>query len=173
MKMRKVLVAVDDSETSRELARFVHDFFGDESVEILGVNVATRPPQWIAPGIGYGAVFPAFPMVTANGELSADVELRNDARDQAAQVLGESGLDTAAPIGAIGDPVVAIMAAAAEHDVDLIAVGGDDGGFLDRIMDRSVARVLLSEAGRPILVVPPPEPASASGATTDRRATSR
>ena len=58
MMKRKVLVAVDGSETSREVARFVHDFFGEDSVEVLGLNVASRPPEWIAPGIGTARSFP-------------------------------------------------------------------------------------------------------------------
>ncbi len=158
MTRRKVMVAVDDSETSREAAHFVHELFGDGSVEILGVNVARRPLQLVAPGVGYGAVFPAFPLVTADGDLSVDVELRNDAREEAAHVLDESGFDHATAIGAVGDTVAVIIAAAEEHDVDLIVVGGDDAGFLDRIIDRSVSRALLSDAGRPVLVVPPPTP---------------
>ena len=88
--------------------------------------------------------------------------MRNEARERAAQVLGESGLDDATPVGAVGDAVEAIVTAADEYNVDLIAVGGDDAGFLDRIIDRSVARALLSNAGCPVLVVPPPDPESTS-----------
>lgn len=163
----KVLVAVDDSETAHEAARFVSDLFRSAEVEVLGVNVAPRPRPWIAPGIGYGMVMPVFPPPAAEIAVVDDDDLAHDARSRAAQTLCESGLDDAAAIGAVGDPVDAIVTAALDHDVDLIVVGGDDRGFLGRLLDRSVARALLREAGLPVLVIPPatdpgePDPAEA------------
>ena len=77
------------------------------------------------------------------------------ARDEAAAVLERTGLTDATAMGAVGDPVQAIVTAAAEFDVDVIVVGGDEGGFLGRLLDHSVARALLRDARRPVLVVPP------------------
>jgi len=153
-----VLVALDDSAGSREAARFVREFFEDD--EVLGINVAEYPHTWIAPGIGYGVVFPAFPVevptVMDEGGTERAVA---DARERAARELAETGLDQATPIAATGDPVAAIVRAATELDADLIVVGGDDAGLLGRLLDRSVARALLREARCPILVVPVPEEA--------------
>lgn len=39
-QMRRILVAIDDSEASVRAADFVHRFFADMPVEILAVNVA-------------------------------------------------------------------------------------------------------------------------------------
>ena len=50
-------------------------------------------------------------------------------------------------IGAVGDPVASIVDAAREHDVDLIVVGGDEVGFIGRLLDHSVARALLATPG--------------------------
>jgi nucleotide-binding universal stress UspA family protein len=47
------------------------------------------------------------------------------------------------------------VTAAAQFDVDVIVVGGDEGGFFGRLLDHSVARALLRDARRPVLVVPP------------------
>jgi nucleotide-binding universal stress UspA family protein len=149
----RILLAVHDSDTSRRTARAVRDLF--PSAEILAIDVADRPLQWIAPGIGYGVVFPAFPALGDDGHDVREVEVRRGAREQAAQVMDDSGVEDVRTIGAMGDPVTAILNAAKDHDVDAIAVGGDGGGLLDRLLDRSVARALLDDADRPVLVVPP------------------
>lgn len=154
---RRILVALDDSSSSQRAAAFVRDFFAPATdVEVLGVNVARLPQPWIAPGLGYGVVMPSFGAGSASdagGELGAE-RLEEAARDQASEVLEANELTDARSIGAVGDPVAAIVDAAREHDVDLIVVGGDEAGFLGRLLDRSVTRGLLRDAGRPILVVP-------------------
>jgi nucleotide-binding universal stress UspA family protein len=152
--VHRILIAVDDGETASKTARVARALFDDDSTEILGVNVAARPVQWLAPGMGYGMVFSAFPVLDSSGDRTIDVELRTGARQQAEQVLDDAGIDDAVAIGALGDAVTAILTAAAEHQVDLIAVGGDDAGFLDRMFGRSVPRALLTDADRPVLVVP-------------------
>jgi nucleotide-binding universal stress UspA family protein len=145
---------VDDSDSARFAVRAVRDIFCDRSAEILAVNVARRPIQAIAPGVGYGMVFPGFPLVTEDGELTVDAQLRQKARANAADTLAQAGVDDAAAVGAVGDPVTAILAAAEANDVDLIVAGTEGPGFLDRLFDRSVALALISESTRPVLVVP-------------------
>ncbi len=154
---RRILVALDDSVSSQRAAVFVRDFFAPATdIEVLGVNVAQLPRPWIAPGLGYGVVMA--PFVTGSppepgSHLGAE-QLGETARAQAAELLEANELADAQSIGAVGDPVVAIVNAAREYDADLIVVGGDDTGFLGRLLDRSVTRGLLRDARRPILVVP-------------------
>ncbi len=155
-----LLVALDDSPSSHEAARFVHDFFaGDEA---LGINVAELPRAWIAPGIGYGVVFPPFPAevpIIVDGAIVDEAVTEravSDAHELAARELADTGLSDATPVAATGDPVTAILRAAAEHHVDLIVVGADKTGLLGRLLDRSVAHALLRRARCPILVVPAP-----------------
>ncbi len=157
---RTLLVALDDSPSSHEAARFVSDFFAGD--EVLGINVAEFPRTWIAPGIGYGMVFPPFPVDVPIGDgpvVHDEVTDRAvaDAQELAARELAATGLVEATPVAATGDPVAAIVRAAAEYHADLIVVGGDDAGLLGRLLDRSVTRALLREARCPILVVPAPQ----------------
>jgi nucleotide-binding universal stress UspA family protein len=147
----RVLVALDDGEASVRAAEAVREFFGDTDVEILGINVAANPQTWVAPGLGYGMVAPVFPSATTQAAEEVAVDR---AQEQAAAALSESGLE-ATPLGAVGEPVSAIVAAADRHDVDVIVVGGDEAGFLGRLFDQSVPRALLRDARRPVLVVPP------------------
>jgi nucleotide-binding universal stress UspA family protein len=157
--MTRILVALDDSEGSLRAARVARELFGEGDAEVLGINVASLPQTWIAPGIGYGMVTPVFP--PAVGDTVENVSVQQ-AEAQAAAVLERSGLADATALGAIGDPVAAIVAAATEFDVDVIVVGGDEAGFLGRLLDHSVSRALLRDAGRPVLVVPS-EPDDSSG----------
>jgi nucleotide-binding universal stress UspA family protein len=151
---------LDDSPSSHAAARFVCDYF--EGDDVLGINVAELPRTWIAPGIGYGMVFPPYPVdvpigggpVVYDGVTDLAVA---DARELAARELAATGLVEAMPVPATGDPVEAIVRAAAEHHADMIVVGRDDTGLLGRLLDRSVTRALLREAHCPILVVPAPQ----------------
>ncbi len=154
---RRILVALDDSRSSQRAAAFVSEFFAPATdIEVLGVNVAELPQPWIAPGLGYGVVMPPFAAgsMPAVGREHGAQRIEEEAEDQASQMLEANDLSSAQSLGAVGDPVAAIVAAAREHDVDLIVVGGDEAGFLGRLLDRSVTRGLLREARRPILVVP-------------------
>jgi nucleotide-binding universal stress UspA family protein len=148
------LVALDDSETSLHAAEVVRDLFDGADVEVLGINVASNPQAWIAPGVGYGMVMPVFPTRTV---VAAEEVAVNRAEEHAAAALSEHGLPEATPLGALGDPATAIVAAADSYGVDVVVVGGDDAGFLGRLLDHSVSRALLRDAGRPVLVVPPDE----------------
>jgi nucleotide-binding universal stress UspA family protein len=159
----RILVALDDGEGSLHAARTARELFGGPDTDVLGINVATLPQAWIAPGVGYGMVTPVFP--PAVGDAVETVSVRQ-AEARAAAVLEESGLADATALGAIGDPVAAIVAAAVELDVDVIVVGGDEAGFLGRLLDQSVSRALLRDAGRPVLVVPP-APDESSAAPTE------
>jgi nucleotide-binding universal stress UspA family protein len=161
----KVLVALDDSETSLHAAGVVRDLFDDADVEVLGINVASNPQTWIAPGVGYGMVMPVFPTTTA---VAAEEVAASRAEEHAAAALSESGLAEATPLGALGDPVGAIVAAADSYAVDVVVVGGDDAGFFGRLFDHSVSRALLRDAGRPVLVVPPEEKPEEKGARPQR-----
>jgi nucleotide-binding universal stress UspA family protein len=64
-----------------------------------------------------------------------------------------SGLARAEPLVEVGMPVDRIVAAADEHDVDVIVVGAHDKGFLRRLVDPSVSEGVIHRAHRPVLVV--------------------
>src|ERR687891_239034 len=77
--MKRVLVAVDETEASRRAAEFVDRFFAGMDVSITAVNVARQPVEWL-PATPYGGVF-AWPWpYRAGADLAgAEEELAQEA----------------------------------------------------------------------------------------------
>ena len=158
--MTRVLVAVDDSESSVHAAETAHRLFGDEA-EYLAVNVTNivdlAAIPWYGAGWGspyaapYGAVWSYRSDVTLDPEGTADGEKTAEA--QAREVADESGLHNAAVVGEEGDPADAVLRAAEEHHVDVIVVGVHERGWFDRLVRPSVSKEILREAKVPVLVV--------------------
>jgi nucleotide-binding universal stress UspA family protein len=65
-----------------------------------------------------------------------------------------SGLTDAVAVGELGDPVDAIIGAAEARDADLIVLGSNHRGLLQRVFERSVSKTVVKLADRPVLVVP-------------------
>jgi nucleotide-binding universal stress UspA family protein len=147
--MKKILVAVDETEASRRAAAFVDEFFSSEDYSVSAVNVARQPTDWMPatmPAVPFGAVSP-WPYAPEMKEALA--------RQEAA---GEAIVNRQAPEGAdtevfFGDTVEAILAAADDVGADLIVVGSNDKGFLQRLFSGSVSEGLVRSSTRPVLVV--------------------
>lgn len=158
--MTRVLVAVDESEGSVRAAETAHRLFGDDA-DYLAVNVtnvvdlATIP--WYGAGWGapyaapYGAVWAYRSDVAVDPTGSADGEQM--ATTHAREVAEESGLPGAEAVGEEGDPATAVLRAAVERDVDVIVVGSEHRGWLDRVLRPSVSKEIVKHAGVPVLVV--------------------
>ena len=158
--MTRVLVAVDDSESSVKAAETAHRLFGDDA-EYLAVNctnvvdLATVP--WYGAGWGspyaapYGAVWAYRSDVEVTPDGIADSE--KTAEDHARSVVAESGIGDATAIGEEGDPADAVLRAAEEHHVDVIVVGTHERGWFDRLVRPSVSKEIIKEAKVPVLVV--------------------
>lgn len=148
---RRILVAVDESDASRRVADFVNTFFDGLGMEITAINVgrgpwiaAPYPPAGVAFGWGLAATSPAaYP-------IEGDTEVQLEAGDR---VIDRSGIHDTDRIIDIGDPVELITQAAVERDVDLIVVGSNHKGLLDRLLSGSVSTELVRSAPRPVLVV--------------------
>src|SRR5919108_115131 len=57
--VKRILVALDESEASAHAAEFVNSFFADRTqFEVLALNVASVPVPWVDAGIGYAGVYP-------------------------------------------------------------------------------------------------------------------
>ena len=155
--MRHVLLAVDESEASRRAAAFVGRFFGGLDVAVTAVNVARAPIGWastspyaVLPPVPYGGVY-TWPLTDADRELiDADADRAEREARAVAAGLAPPGADIDV---AFGDPVEAIVRAAEEHDADIIVVGCQHKGTLQRLFGRSVSEELSREAPRPVLVV--------------------
>jgi nucleotide-binding universal stress UspA family protein len=151
--MPLILVAVDTSEGSRRASEFVDRFFAGMDATIKAVNVARTPPG-MATAPPYGAVYtwPWWPGVSEREREAFDEALAEERQ------AGETVAYTQAPADAdidvvFGEAVDAISAAAEEENADLIVVGANDKGFLERLMTGSVSEDLAREAPRPVLIV--------------------
>ena len=143
-RVRRVLVAVDGSETARAALRFV--------------RIVHRPDVHV----GLLHVLPA-PMASggrrqrrsaANREpgqaprpADADAVLAD-----AAAVLGGTGRPVEQLVSE-GDPAREIVRIAEDRDVDLVVVGARGLGTLERLLLGSVSEAVLHHAGRPVLIV--------------------
>jgi nucleotide-binding universal stress UspA family protein len=158
--MTRVLVAVDDSESSVHAAETAHRLFGD-TAEYFAVNVTNivdlASIPWYGAGWGspyaapYGAVWAYRTDVALDPEGIADGEKTAEA--QAREVADESGLGAAEAVGEEGDPADAVLRAAEEHHVDVIVVGTEHRGWFDRLVRPSVSKEIIRESKIPVLVV--------------------
>jgi nucleotide-binding universal stress UspA family protein len=148
--MTTVLVAVDESDASERVAAFVNHFFAADD-EIVGLNVASGPANWVPAMVGWGGLFPwGYP----DPDLAGAPDLREEAHEQTRSTVAESGLEASDAIGAQGDPVDAILAAAERRGADLIVVGSNHRGAIRQAIEPSVSRKVMRQADRPVLVVP-------------------
>lgn len=142
--MIRVLLALDESVASFRAAREGARLFRTDA-EFLVINVARVPVPWL-PVSGFGTVSLPPPSWDA-----ADLATFSEA--DLLQRAGEAGASPAEVVTAVGDPVQCICAAAEEHDVDVVVVGGHDKGFLARLFDPSVSAGVVRGTHRPVLVV--------------------
>lgn len=154
--MTRVLIAVDHSEESSAAAERAHALFGDDASYLI-VNVMEH-----SDGVAgaWGHVYPVatpfgtFPLLSRRAVAAVDQpSTEEEAAETAEEVAVESDLDGAETIGAAGDPVVAILAAAHEHDVDVIVIGSHQRNWFGRLFDPSMASQILKKADVPVLVV--------------------
>lgn len=148
--MTTVLVAIDESDASERVAAFVNRFFPADD-EIVGLNVATGPATWVPSMVGWGGLFPwGYP----DPALADAPDLRQQAHEQTGRAVAESGLEAEESLGAQGDPVDAILAAAERRGADLIVVGSNHRGAFRQVFEPSVSKQVTRQADRPVLVVP-------------------
>ena len=75
------------------------------------------------------------------------------AEAQAREVAEQSGLPDAEAVGEEGDPATAVLRAADELHVDVIVVGTEERGWLDRLLRPSVSKEIVRHAHVPVLLV--------------------
>ena len=164
--MTKVLIAVDDSETSIAAARTAHELFGD-SAEYIVLNVAASGPMiWGDGALQYGMVYPvSMPGVGVMGGLPFAIKTPaggsdrqasytpiDDAASTARNIAVDAGLSDAESIGEIGDASHAIVTAANAHGADVIVIGSHDRSWFKRLLTPSVSGAVLRESDVPVLV---------------------
>lgn len=142
--MIRVLLALDESVASFRAAREGARLFRGDA-EFLVINVARVPVPWVPVG-GFGEVSPRLPSWDA-ASMAPFTEA------DLLQRAGEAGANPAEVLTSSGDPVERICAAAEEHDVDVVVVGGHDKGFVARLFEPSVSAGVVRGTHRPVLVV--------------------
>ena len=154
--MTRILLALDDTDSSRAAAETAHRLFGDDA-EYLAVYVAANPEATSSMTWGsvYGYPFTAPPVLLDRTARSA-TDVVESARGVASRRATDAGVDAEA-IGEIGDPAHAIARAAEDHDVDVIVVGHDERGWLRSLLDPSVTYELISTTSTPVMVVTAPD----------------
>lgn len=163
--MTRVLIAVDDSETSISAARTAHRLFGDDADYVV-LNVASNPMVWGDDSFQYGQVYPVamagagamggFPFAI-KAPAGADgggvpVDQVADAVQTAEDVAIAAGLADATPIGDTGDAAHAIVTAAINHDADVIVIGSHDRSWFSRLVMPSVSGFVVRESNVPVLI---------------------
>lgn len=150
--MKNVLIAVDGSDLDRTVLRCSHALFGDDA-HYLVVNVHAEPLVYPTIALAHGMA-----STMATPELLRFVDDENsDPRAEAAAAAQRAaeieGLTDVEVDVEAGDPVAAILAAAQENHVDVIAVGSHGRRWFERLFAPSVSNALVHKAHRPVLVI--------------------
>ena len=151
-RARRVLLAVDGSETSRRAVEFVEagPALRDSRIEVLTVVPSRTPPASVMLGGVYGASLRAY-------EDSIDAA-RAQGEGVAAGACAElraAGHDVHWSIAA-GDAGHEIIATAARSEADLVILGSHGRTGVSRLLLGSVARNVLLHSGSSVLIVREP-----------------
>lgn len=153
--MTRVLIAVDGTSSDRLVVNQTHNVFGDDAEYVL-INVR-RDPMMIAAttiGVGMSAMVPAGDLRMAYGDDEDSLQSEADvATATARDAATEANLAGATAVGEIGLEPDAILHAADEFSVDVIAVGDHDRGFFSKLMSPSVSEAVTERAHVPVLVI--------------------
>jgi nucleotide-binding universal stress UspA family protein len=139
--MKKILIATDGSEESRQAVDFGLELADEQAAPVVLVHVA--PAVDVVPTSGFGMTG-AVPHELTDYDWSPLTEAR--------ALAEELGIDVRTQM-LRGDTVDEIVAYADTVDADLIVVGSRGHGALASALLGSVSRGVLHEARRPVLVV--------------------
>ncbi len=164
--MKKILIAVDDSETSVRAAHCAHELFGDDAQYTVLCVATSIPVMWGEFAMGSGMAYPlavapggytgGVPFVVSDPVTHDDSGKVVTAVDIAEKTAIDVATDAAIPsprtIGEQGDPALAIVEAARKYEVDVIVVGSHDRGWFSRLLSGSVATAVVRSSEIPVLV---------------------
>ena len=162
---KRVLVAVDDGDTSRHAARVARSLFGDLADSWVGNVGGPDVVLWRDMPLAWGVPYPVMLVGGAEGEVfgervevgasgPVETDSAQAAQETARHVADDVALPGATPLGTTGNPAEQIRKVADEHDVDVIVVGWHEKGWWERIFDPSVPKEILRHINRPVLVIP-------------------
>ena len=136
--MKTILVGYDDTEPAKRALARAAELAGAFGAGLVVTSVA---PVLVPAGRGAAGIDPTDPPAEHRAQL-----------DHARQQLQGKGIETRF-VNAVGDPAETIVAAAEEHDADLIVVGTREPGLLERLLGTSVSQGVSHRAHRDVLIV--------------------
>jgi len=140
--MRRILVAVDGTQASREAARTALEYAGGLCSQVTFVHVL---PERVAEEAGEAPEFAAFERAC---EQYAEELLKETCAGTASRPWKTNTLI------AHGEPAAVLSTLAADEDVDLVIVGARARGSFARTLLGSVSGELMCRCPKPVLVVP-------------------
>lgn len=142
MSERTVLVAIDGSEASVRVARWLDEFFADTDHTLIAAHVA--------PDDASARISARWPYAGApHGRFEIQRRSPGGVKPQIWDLFDADG-----EIVAVGHDVADAVRDLAERlQVDLIVVGSNHKGLLERIISPSTSQELASEAPVPVLIV--------------------
>jgi nucleotide-binding universal stress UspA family protein len=169
--MTRVLVAAASTDEGIRVATASRNLFGDDA-DYTVLNVASSAADGMAWGddeltwgVSYPLVLPPVggvaggPPLVIRRDIGTAAEMPADtafdvAHDVAAVVAVSASLPNARPLGDVGDPAEAILAAARHTRSDVVVVGSHDRSWFSRLFSPSVTHAVVDGAVIPVLVVP-------------------
>ncbi len=140
--MRRILVAVDGTQASREAARTALEYAEHLCMQVTFVHVL---PSRVAEDAGDAPEFAAF---EAACEQYAEALVKQ-------ACFAQGGRSWRADTRVVhGDPVASLCELAEAPDVDLVILGTRPRGPLARTLLGSVSGQLMSRCAKPVMVVP-------------------
>ena len=135
--MKRILVAVDDSETSLRAVRLAAEIAAATQAELLLAHVLVAPPADL-----YGLPTPEFQRIQQ--------KVVNDIITRAAEAAGPVRAETKL---LSGKPAEALADAAVSSNVNLVVVGSRGRGAVTRVLLGSTSDRLIHICEKPVLIV--------------------
>lgn len=142
MKISKILVAVDGSDSSIKAADYALDLAGKNDAEVVAVTV-----------LDISSVFITVPQETRK-RITA-IEKRDSLKifAQIKEMAKERGLDIKTKAIGSSSPAEVILKYAKKENVDLIVVGTKGRSKMNRVLLGSVASKIVTDAPCSVLVI--------------------
>ena len=150
---KKVLIAVDGTESDRSVVRQTLDLFGDDGNYVV-ISVNPDAAALGAASVSYATAlaFSAPSLSRFADGLGIDAD---EAEEVAQRVAGEAGMSAAEIVGEVGDPASVLLEQAAVSGVDVMVIGASERSWFSWLFEPSVEAAVLNRATCPVLVVRP------------------
>jgi nucleotide-binding universal stress UspA family protein len=145
--VKTIVVSFDESEPAERAVTRAADLAEAFDGTLVVVAVADAP----LPGPGFDAAFPG-----ASGRLASEAteefDLADQRLDRARRLLEDRAVRTEF-VSDVGPPVERILELADQRNADVIVVGVEETGFLERLLEGSDAEDVAHRTRRDVLIV--------------------